>query len=295
MKRRNGQITAGLYFMDVGVTIRGDQSGIAEIRAGLKRVGRSALARKFGGWLPPAHRYLKAPKELVEIAGFLWRNEPMIIFERNSDAQPNAKPTVTKYLERFTLKYSELPRTRFITNDLARQVAAIAKMYLAKIQSDVRDRWRKAINSGRAKEVDVRAALREILIKSAWLYPLHEWACIFPDAAAAGDHQFITEMVEAAVSGKYTPPAKLDGYYGHIAGYWHDFNLDGLARSVPGLKHWSEKAACEFVSFRSRHDLELRNYRHYKKGLQLHSEKPTLVSRAEYVHDGELHELRCRR
>ena len=55
MKRRNGQITAGLYFMDVGVTIRGDQSGIAEIRAGLKRVGRSALARKFGGWIVSTH------------------------------------------------------------------------------------------------------------------------------------------------------------------------------------------------------------------------------------------------
>ncbi len=105
----------------------------------------------------------------------------------------------------------------------------------------------------------------------------------------------ITEMVEAAVSGKYTPPAKLDGYYGHIAGYWHDFNLDGLARSVPGLKHWSDKAACEFVRFRSRSDLKIGNYQNYKKELQLHSEKPTLVSQAEWVHDGELDELRCSR
>ena len=82
MKRRNGQITAGVYFMDFGFRIRSDQSEIPKLRAALKREGREALARKFGGWLPPAHRYLKAPKELIEIAGFLWRNEPIIIFER---------------------------------------------------------------------------------------------------------------------------------------------------------------------------------------------------------------------
>ena len=140
MKRRNGQITAGLYFMDVGVTIRGDQSEIAEIRAGLKRVGRSALARiEVGGWSwPPLPRsYLKAPKELVEIAGYLWRNEPMIIFERKSDAQPNAKPAATKYLEQFTLKYSHLGRTRSLPNDLSSRFDTILKMYLAKNQSDV--------------------------------------------------------------------------------------------------------------------------------------------------------------
>src|SRR6266480_310522 len=117
MKKKR-QITARLYFMSSGFEIRVDQSRIPEIRAELKRVGRLALARKFGGWLPPARRYLKAPKELNEIAGFLWRNEPIIIFERNSDAQSNAKPAATKYLEQFTLEYLELPRTRSITNDL---------------------------------------------------------------------------------------------------------------------------------------------------------------------------------
>src|SRR5437763_1989162 len=57
MKKKR-QITAGVYFMSFGLRIRADQSMIPKIRAKLKREGQLALARKFGGWLPPAHRYL---------------------------------------------------------------------------------------------------------------------------------------------------------------------------------------------------------------------------------------------
>src|SRR5207248_2542795 len=170
MKKKR-QITARVFFMGWGFGIR-DPSEIPKIRAEFKRAGRSALARiEVGGWSwPPLPRsYLKAPKELVEIAGYLWRNEPMIIFERKSDAQPNAKPAATKYLEQFTLKYSHLGRTRSLPNDLSSRFDTILKMYLAKNQSDVRDRWRKAIKRERVKEVDGRAVLRETLIKSAYL------------------------------------------------------------------------------------------------------------------------------
>src|SRR5205814_10502711 len=39
MKKRNGEITAGLYFMDIGGTSRGAQSEIIEIRTGIKTDG----------------------------------------------------------------------------------------------------------------------------------------------------------------------------------------------------------------------------------------------------------------
>ena len=74
-------------------------------------------------------------------------------------------------------------------------------------------------------------------------------------------------MVEAAVSGKYTPQEVLHDSYGCIVNYWHNFDFDGLARSVPGLKHWSDKAACEFVRFRTSCDLEAKNYQRYKREL----------------------------
>lgn len=49
----------------------------------------------------------------------------------------------------------------------------------------------------KSRKAAAKVAIREWAIKNAALWPLEEWACIFRDAALAGDVEFIKEIIAA--------------------------------------------------------------------------------------------------
>jgi hypothetical protein len=288
-------------FVRRNMKLREAEQRLREIRAELKQGGRVDLARKF----------LQAPAVLRDLAGFLWRDEPFVIVDSPAIMFAGAlSPMVTarqlpsdaqSYSERFSLEYSE-ERTRVdrrppitLTNDLF-------TMHLNKLQHDVRERLIKADKAGRLNGDPVKLALREIAIECAWMLPLEEWACIFPDAAMAEDYDFILRITAAHRDGPTSTAFR--GHCGWIARCWDSFEILGLERQVPALKHWSDKAACEFVGFISGERIRissqaanaaLAKYQKCKQRLGCHSEKPTLVTFAKYTRDGRVHRLTCNR
>src|SRR5439155_26386587 len=129
---------------------------------------------------------------------------------------------------------------------VARYVDALREMASAKIKSDLSERWKGRARQG-SEIMSQPRMIRELAIETAWRYPLEEWAMIFPDAALAGDYDFIKRVVARCTD----PHAVLDFQYSVIALSWYGFEWLALASRVPALKHWSDKAACEFVRFMS--------------------------------------------
>jgi hypothetical protein len=130
------------------------------------------------------------------------------------------------------------------------------------------------------------------------MYSIEEWACIFRDAAVAGDIEFIEKIIASLRpvirEGRWRLPYSKEDFA--LAIYWHGFHPVGLENKVPPLKHWSDKAACEFVKFATGNDkLERSNYQMHKSRFELHSEKPLLVSYADYASDGTTERLTCSR
>jgi hypothetical protein len=291
MSRKSQEKTSKITqaFVDESVRladrIREDQRRMAEIRDRLKEAGRPDLARKF----------LQTPMELDDLAGFLWRSEALVVFGRNTEEQDrNAKPPVTEYQKRLTLEYSKrseenpAPRSPSLHHaDLERFAESVTSMFLAKIMSELRARYR------RVRMMDEKSILREALIKCAPLYDLVEWACIFPDALAAGDCDFVTKIISSHDGN--SPAGVLRGHYRTIAKYWSGEGFDslGLAGKVPALKYWSDRAASAFIGFIEGRPLRVTNYQQCKSRLGLHSEKPTLVTGARYSCEGDTHRLKC--
>jgi hypothetical protein len=256
------------------------------IRDRLVELGRADLARQL----------VAAPAALRDFAGFLWGNEAIVTFgKKNDSATGNMSPAATtKFPKQFKLERLEgrTGRVQQTQDFLNRFGDPLLKMALAKWQANFIERVRAQKKAGKMNLVDRRAVLRELAIQTAGAYPLEEWATIFPDAALAGDHEFINEIVA-----RHTQDARplLDTRFTSIAFYWYGFDLLGKAENIPPLKHWSDKAACEFVGFISGESLTVSTYQQRKKRLGLHSEKPTLVTWAEHTHDGKIHRLACQR
>jgi hypothetical protein len=257
------------------------------IRAKLVEVGRADLARKL----------VAAPVALRDFAGFVWGSEAIVTFgKKNNSATGNMSPAATtNFPKQFKLERLEGRQSGGVqqTQDFLNRFGdPLLKMALAKWQSNFIERVRGQQKAGKMNLVDRKAVLRELAIQTASAYPLEEWATIFPDAALAGDHEFINEIVA-----RHTQGARpvLDTRFSSIAFYWYGFDLLGKAEKIPPLKHWSDKAACEFVGFISGESLTVSTYQQRKKRLGLHSEKPTLVTWAEHTHDGKIHRLVCKR
>jgi hypothetical protein len=256
------------------------------IRASLVEVGRADLGRKL----------LAAPVALRDFAGFVWGNQAIVTFGKKNDCVTgNMSPAATtNFPKQFKLERLEGRRSgRVQTQDFLNRFGdPLLKMALAKWQSNFIERARAQQKAGKMNLVDRTAVLRELAIQTALAYPLEEWATIFPDAALAGDHEFIKEIVA-----RHTQDARplLDTRFTSIAFYWYGFDLLGKAEKIPPLKHWSDKAACEFVGFISGESLTVSTYQQRKKRLGLHSEKPTLITWAEHTQDGKIHHLVCKR
>jgi hypothetical protein len=131
-----------------------------------------------------------------------------------------------------------------------------------------------------------------LAIELAPILPLEEWACIFPDAAAAGDTKFIRDIVASHRRG----PKPLSDEYGALCIFWHGFCGAGCEGNIPPLKFWSDKAAWQFVQFvTGNNKLTLKNYQQHKTRCGLHSEKPVLVTFADYSNEHAIERLVCRR
>jgi hypothetical protein len=264
-----------------------------ETRRKFIRVGRPDLNRRF----------LSAPAFLRQLAGVLWRNEPLVGFLTRSQAlKPGTWTTeeeesisALKYPKKFTLTRRSCENWLQVNED--RYGRHLLQMWAVKKEADVTQRTRA--RAKRAQNVtDQKSILRQVAIELAPLYSLEEWACIFPDAAAAGDTEFIEEIITSLraqiLGGRWR--LQFSKEYVALAKYWHGFHAFGLETKVPPLKHWSDKAAWQFVKFATGNDnLELSNYQIHKSRFELHSEKPVLVGFADYSSNGTVERLTCRR
>jgi len=263
-----------------------------ELRAKLLSLGRCDLARRF----------VTTPTYLRDFADYLWFNKAWVSFEKRDPPQPQQRIVSTaQFKEKFTMtrqdggpSNSEVPGHERRKSALARHSEAIWMMWLAKKNSDVQDRIRKAKKAGRT--VSVQALEREAAIETGWLFPLEEWATIFPDAALAGDYDFIERIVQRFKE-KDVRPLFRSPECQIIALFWHGFEYLGAVEFIPPLKNWTDKAACEFIRFMSPDNraFDVRRYKQWKSDLGLKRERPTLVSEAEYEQRGATHTLKCRR
>ena len=229
------------------------------------------------GELELARQFLDTPGELKDLAQFLWYDKPIV----QLDGKPKVKAATIdqRFAKKFVLERVE-GRTRRLTKSRADAIAerfdAIKPMIATKVKADLFDAARKGDQT-----VSDPKMVRELAIETApWRYPLEEWATIFPDAALAGDHDFIKRIVDG-----FTEASPIRLHCWIIAFSWHGFEWRGLSKQVPPLKHWCDKAACEFVSWMSSDPISINAYKAYKKKLGLRREQPTLVAFAECKKD----------
>jgi len=231
--------------------IRKNEERLREYRTKLKQAGRLDLAQKF----------LVAPTELRDLAGFLWRNEAIVTFHEKHGLDAN-KVAPTDFPKQFVLRAG----TKRVVDDLTfAQLDDLLAAARAKLLSNLIQRTKG--------QIDLTSAVREFAIQFAWMWPLEEWVCIFPEAALAGDTDFIEKILALHGNG----PRSLDHIDAVIAVNWNGTHEN----TVPPLKYWSDQAACEFVCFFTSEDLKLPAYKKRKQRLGLRSKKPVLVTFAE--------------
>jgi hypothetical protein len=260
--------------------IREGEQARRELRYKLKQAGRLDLARKF----------LQAPGPLRDLADLLWYNEAIVAFP---DAHGRPLSAADFPEKRFRLIHSDVHVLTAVRSDgqpamiKLPPIGRLIELSTALLRSKFA--WRsKGVQRGRsAKEL--------FMIEMApSLFAFEEWACIFPDAALAGDYDFIERIVARFRDPRAWPLEDKDLL--SIGLYWDSFKALGSADMIPPLKHWKDRAACEFVRFITRtrdHELTLAAYQKRKSRLRLHSKKPTLVTGARYICEGDTHSLKC--
>jgi hypothetical protein len=244
----------------------------------------------IAGRLDLARQFLRTPVELKDLAEFLWYGRALVTLEKTTKAE--AAPINQRFPKKFGMRRSDgRPFAKARADTFLSCFDALTPVIATKIKSDVLDRCNSARRHG--KIISKPQMIRELAIETApWRYPLEEWATIFPDAALAGDYDFVKRVVDRCTE----PPQVLDLQYWGIAFSWPGFEWLGLANRVPPLKHWRDKAACEFAAWWSGDDsITIDAYKARKKKLGLRSEKLKLVMSAKYTRRGKLHLLVCER
>jgi hypothetical protein len=123
-------------------------------------------------------------------------------------------------------------------------------------------------------------------------FTFEEWACVFPDAAQALDYEFINRSVERFRE-HHSAPSRPISPVRSIGIYWHGFEQLRLSDVIPGLKHWSDRAALQWVRFFEGSDkLSLLGYKKWKSRMRCHSEKPKIIAWARYTREGDTHCLK---
>jgi hypothetical protein len=134
------------------------------------------------------------------------------------------------------------------------------------------------------------ALLKEQFIAVApLLFEFEECACIFPDAALAGDYDFIERCVARF---REQEPLK-DQDACTIGLFWDSFGVLRAADVIPGLKHWSDRGAWELYRFISDAEkVSLEAYKQRKSRSRLHSERLKLVDWARLTRQDSTLRLR---
>ena len=148
------------------------------------------------GRLDLARQFLDTPSELRDLADFLWYGVALVTVRGTAEIEPG--PIKWKFQRKFTMQRfdGELrPFTKSREDALSRYVDTLKEMASAKIKSDLSERSKAAARKG-SEIMSQPRMIRELAIETAWRYPLEEWATIFPDAALAGDYDFIKRTVE---------------------------------------------------------------------------------------------------
>ena len=98
---------------------------------------------------------LTRERELMDAAGFLWGNQPYVVWRVEKQPQVKADAALRKYPAKFTLQRSESPSANPETAGLIKRNTddhpheeLWRAMYIEKLTSDFARRWQKAIRSG---------------------------------------------------------------------------------------------------------------------------------------------------
>ena len=240
---------------------------------------------------------------LKKLAGYFWRNEEFVASEKNDSDTDSKSVSVADFPERFTLIRlgkkitvesldGQTPASGHETTgtDPGIYVPLMRAIEIA-FAKDLEERAKAAQMRGSTFTV-VDAIKESQILLAPFLFTIEEWARIFPDAARADDYDFIDRSVR---SFRKQQPSRLENRdIRSIGFFWHGFQMLGIGDMIPPLKHWSDRAACEWVRFYLReHTLKLVAYKQRKSRTRLHSEKPTLVTGARYVCEGDAHILKC--
>jgi len=275
--------------------IEAAEQRLREIRADFKAVGRLDLVCEF----------LKAPAALKRLADYLWCDKSLRLFGQKCPFPPKLDVALlNRCPQRFVLQRSDSiePNRDFaeilMRGDFAEQLTDII---FAKVRSKFRGRMRYHAKKRRKSVLDLKALVREWAVEISWLYPLEEWACIFPAALLARDEAFIQEITNI----RSQSDTVLDLA---IAIYWYSWprqdrhhvglgqaGLPSLPNDIPPLMHWSNKAACEFVTYRTGKEISPEVHKKQQSNFGLRIAKPTIVGSANYKYDGQIHSLTCER
>ena len=269
--------------------------GLAELRSKqtkLKQAGRMDLALKC----------VTAPVQLEWVAKVLWSTRrtgpsPVSEFETQIVFSPGYN-----FPKRFDLERSEghgeerrVPHIADLNTDNILTLIKVARQkflfmadreFLSCVAQPANEKSRKAA---------VKVAIRKWAIKNATLWSLEEWACIFRDAALAGDVEFIKKII-AAHEAQRSPLDDLTDREMFLALSWERLiQRSSSGDMVPPTKYWSDMAARELVRWRFGlpEAWSLGAYQQLKRRLGLHKEKATFVASANYLREGNTHRLSC--
>jgi hypothetical protein len=271
--------------VDTSIKLQGmieeEEQRRSEIRAELKAAGRFDLACG----------YLKAPAALRDLADYLWGGKSFVYFGRKHPPPTELDVALLgRFPRHFVLRRNDSAEPNINSAEiLLRDFAEpLIESVFAKVRARFRDRIRPRTKR-RPSPLNEKAVVREWAIELSWLYPLEEWACIFPAAALAGDQTFIEAILARSERDKLLDNADIA-----IAIYWYGCPWR-YPDDIPPLRHWSDKAACEFVAFITGERVSVQAYKMRKSRLGLTSTKPTVVGFAEYNYSRQIHCLTCKR
>jgi hypothetical protein len=224
----------------------------------------------------------KIRQTLDNLAALMWNDEAFVTSGDDFD-EKNQSPRISgaDFEKQFTLV---IPGERF----QVRKGDVVLKEQTIDSKTAIEVLANKII--ARSKGSPSEHIIRQISIQLApFLFPIEEWAYIFQYAALMDDLDFTGRSV-ARYRERPTLADDRDIY--EFVTHWHI----GPAQKIPPLKYWSDKAACEFIQFKSGKHSTLNAYKLRKSRIDFHREKPTLVSYADLKYEeGGTRRLACKR
>jgi len=146
--------------------------------------------------------FLKGEDPFRNLAGYLWRNEPLLLLPWGTPTlglpvcfhpiTSEESVSAVRYSKKFMLERRSGENRLEVDDDWRRQSGEHSwRMWVAKTHADLKQRIRAAAKRDGQNVIDSKRELRQLVIEVAPMYSLETWAPIFLEAAAAGDTKFI--------------------------------------------------------------------------------------------------------